>query len=209
MRLPASLRALGLPLLLACVALTLWACDQSDATALKITLKADFSGEVLASSILVKPPEGPVQKAASGATWSTAGAVVVSRGTFADITKLELGGIKFAVGGPGGDPMLRVTLPRGSDAKWPGLFTDTSKDARRAAAGALEPNAKNPTIGDTVKIEITIPGVVVTAGETSKARGVNSSFEESRATLLIPVEAALAPGDPIVWHVTWRETSVK
>ncbi len=202
-------RALAAGLLLLGTALVLAACDQTDASAVKITLKPDLSGEVLSSSVIVKPAEGPVQKAASGVSWNTTGAVVVAKGTFADITKMDIGGITFAIGGPGADPMLRVTLPRGPDAKWPALFTDASKDARAIAAKALEPGAKNPTIGEAIKIQITIPGVVVTAGETSKARGVNSSFEETTVTLSVPVAAAIAPGDPIVWHITWREASVR
>jgi hypothetical protein len=202
-------RAAVFPLLIAGLALVLSACDQSDASAVKIALKPDLSGEVLSSSVVVKPAEGPAQKGTTGVAWQTTGAVVVAKGTFADITKLDIGGITFAIGGPGADPMLRVSLPRGPAAAWPALFTDPSKDARKNAAQALEPGAKAPTIGDAIKIEISVPGVVVTAGETSKARGVNSSFEETKATLIVPVSAAMAPGDPIVWHITWREPSVR
>lgn len=203
------LRPFVLPLLLLGAALGLSSCDTSDASSIKITLNQDLSGELLTSAVSVPPQPDASQNAIGGAAWQASGAIAMAKGSFPDITKLNIGGITFETHSPMGDPILRVTIPRGPDAKWPAAFTVPSKETRRAASKALDPNAKVSTLGDAIKIEVDVPGVVISAGSSSKARGVNSTFEETRGALTIPVEVATTPGEPIIWHITWKSPTVK
>lgn len=207
---------LGRPAILAlaaaglCSLAGLAGCSEADASAARIKLHGDGSGELLASSVTVRAADdGPVQKVASpGITWAGSGSVIVARGTFADINKVSIAGITFEAGLHGGGKMITITVPRGPEVTWPDAFTVRDPEARKRAAKAISPDSKNPTIGDNVKIVVEVPGTVVSAGAVRKARGVGSSFEETLATLTIPVDVAVTKGEPIVWHVTWTEPTV-
>jgi hypothetical protein len=196
-----------LPLaLLALAAAFLPACSQSDASSMRLTIRPDLSAEILTSSVAVREArDGPVQSVTSAADWKAAGTLVLARAECPDISKLNLGGITFAASVRGGAPMIRITIPRGSAAKWAGAFTVTDQEARKAAARILDPNAKASSIGESIKIQVTVPGQVISAGTDNKERGINSSYEETQATLMIPAERAVQDGKPIIWDITWRE----
>jgi hypothetical protein len=202
-------RQIAALLLIPAAAAVLPACSQSDASSLKLTLRQDLSGELLTSSVALREArDGPVQTAVSGADWKAAGTLVVARGEFADVGKLNIGGISFTPSVRGGAPVLRVTIERGSAAKWPDAFTVTDREARKNTALTLDPSAKASSIGEAIKLQISVPGQVISAGTDNKERGVNSSYEETLATLIIPARVAIADGRPITWHITWKEQTV-
>ncbi len=204
-----SFRALLFPLTLLAVALAIPACDTSDASSVKVTLHADLSGELLTSAMAVPAQPDASQASVGGITWRSRGAITMAQGGFTDINTLNIGGITFKAEGATGEPILRVRIPRGPGAKWPSAFTVASGEARKAASKALDPTAKASTIGEMFKLEVSVPGVVISAGSDSKLRGVNSSFEETRATIAIPVDIATTEGEPLTWHITWRTQNVK
>lgn len=189
---------------LAACALVLPACDETDAAAVRIRLEPAFSGTVMTSSVVRLTEPGPLERASSGATWETRGALVTARGRFDDLATLKLADLSFEYGGAGGDPFVKVTLPRGRDARWPAAFTVPQADERDQAARAIDPETDTPTkIGATVKIVLDVPGRVISAGVRGKARGLSSNFEETNATLIVPADLAFTEGEPLVWHVTW------
>lgn len=179
-------------------------CDESDASSLRITINPDFSGSLIASSVQAPATPGPAESASGGITWTARGSITMASGAFADLARVELADLKFEYGGAGTSPFLKVTLPRGPKVTWPAALAIPSAETRDAVAKALDPRAAASTVGKSVKIEITVPTKVVTAGLSGRARGLASAFDEKVATLSVPMEVALADGPALVWHVTWE-----
>lgn len=192
-------------------------CGEEDATSLRITLNADQSGEVLASAIALPETPGPIEAASSGADWNARAAVHVARGKFASIDALKVADLGFEVidapskGSAGSassaQRLLVVTLPRGPEARWLRLLTIPQGDVRQRATAALDPAAKTRAsrYGTVAKIEITLPGAVISNGFQGKVRGATSAADDRVATLMVPVEAAFETGEPIRWHLTWSK----
>jgi hypothetical protein len=189
-------------------------CGEEDATSLRITLNADQSGEVLTSAIALPETPGPIEAASSGADWNARAAVHVARGKFASIDALKLADLGFEVidapskgSGSSAQRLLVVTLPRGPEARWLRLLTIPQGDVRQRATAALDPAAKSRAsrYGTVAKIEITLPGPVISNGFQGKVRGATSAADDRVATLMVPVEAAFETGEPIRWHLSWSK----
>jgi hypothetical protein len=80
-----------------------------------------------------------------------------------------------------------------------------TEDERKSVSGALDPTGKSEAVGATLKIEIELPSAVVGNGVVGKTRGTKSTSEGALATLIVPIETMLTPGDPITWHLTWQK----
>jgi hypothetical protein len=185
--------------------LTLAACDETDAVAVRIRLRDDLSGTVRTSGLQLPSSGGPVQQASQGVTWENRVAVLCVTGSFPEFSKLKIADISFSAG-EGGDGIgfARVVLPRGEAARWPKAFVPLSPEERKSVASALDPTEKTESVGDTIKIEIELPSAVVGNGVIGKTRGTKATAEGTVATLIVPINTATTPGDPIVWHLTWQ-----
>lgn len=192
-----SLLAFGL---LATLALA--GCGEEDATSVRITLNAQGGGTVLTSAIAQPTTPGPLEAASSGATFTHRGAVNVAKGEFADVSGLKIADLTFALD-RGSANTLVVTLPRGSAAQWPALLSIPDGEARKRATAALDSANAASRLGQTAKLEITLPTDVVASGFQGKARGAASSHAENVATLLVPMDVAFESGEPIRWFITW------
>ncbi len=192
--------------LAASLAVALSACGEEDATSIRIQVNDDWTGTILASSVIIPAEAGPAESAVSGATWESRGAIAMAKGTFTDISKLKIADMTFEYGGAGVSRVIRVSLPRGPNAQWPKALTIPSGEQRKAVTTALDPKDEASRLGQVMKIELTVPGTVVSASIRSKGRGLSSAQEQTIATLLVPVDVALDPADgqPLVWHVTWE-----
>ena len=178
-------------------------CDESDASSVKIALNDSWGGTITASSVVIPSEPAAVQRDTAGATWTNSGGVVMSTGTFADLAKLRVAEVSFAYGGTSDMPQMVATLPRGPQAKWPGLLSVADKAKRESAAAGLA--AMAPRIGSMIRFQITVPKgqQVVTAAVLGKGHGLNAAFEKTNATLDVPMELALADGPDLKWIVTW------
>lgn len=192
--------------LAATLAVVLTACGEEDATSVRIQVNEDWTGTIIASSIVIPPQPSPAESAADGATWESRGAISMAKGTFADISRLKIADMSFEYGGAGASGFIRVNLPRGPNAQWPKALTIPSGEQRAAVAKALDPKEQASRLGQVMKIELTVPGTVVSASVKGKGRGLSSAQEQTIATLLVPVDVAMDPADgqPLVWHVTWE-----
>jgi len=184
--------------------LTLSACDETDAVAVRIRLRDDFSGTVRTSGLVLPPEEGAVQKESQGVTWSHRVDVACANGTFTAIESLRIADIEFGAGGS--DQAIgfaRVTIPRGEAARWPKVFVPLDSNQRKEAAGALDPTGRTVEVGAMIKIELELPAAVIGNGLTGKTRGTKVSAEGAIATLVVPLDSVAKESDPIVWHLTW------
>ncbi len=198
-------------------AMTLSACDERDAASLRLDLKADLSGAVVASGLVAPMQPAAVETGTSGGgvSWTGRAGVMVSRGSFKKIDDLNIGGITFqtidagsvATTGVLRPRLIKVSIPRGADVKWPALFAGASDDERAGAQRVLSTEADgspNTDLGTSVKITVSIPGKVISSGIAMRARGLSAEKDATTATLIMPVELAKQPGEPLVWHISWE-----
>lgn len=188
------------------------ACDEADATSVKITLAADLSGTIVTSSV-VSQSAGPAEGAISGGgvAWDSRGGVVVSRGTFKDVKGLTLGEVTFAMGdfaGKGAGKTMKVILPRGPGVKWPAMLAPMDEKARMGTASALDQAAvdekRASTIGQSVKITIRTPGKPTGSMVNVSARGVDASSDRKEVTLVVPLRVVMEAGPALEWVVGWE-----
>lgn len=198
-----KLRALPFALALS---LFLPGCDESDAVAVRIHLRPDLSGTLTASS-LERPPEGardPLET--RGVSWKSRVDLRCATGDFARLSELGLSDATLTAGeGEGGLCFLRLSLPRGPQIHWARELVPLDPAERKSASSAFDPSGQVTEIGSTVKFEVTLPSSVIGNGVTPRPRGTKFKGDGNVATLTVPVETALAQGEPIVWHLTWQK----
>jgi len=174
-----------------CALLT--ACDESDAVPVRIQLE--------------RPAEGaraPLET--RGVAWKSRVDLRCAAGAFARLSELGLSDATISAGeGEGGLCFLRLSLPRGPDVHWARELVPLDAAERKSASAAFDPTGQATEVGATVKFEITLPANVIGNGVTPRPRGTKFKADGSVATLTVPVETALGPGEPIVWHLTWQK----
>lgn len=182
------------------------ACDETDAVAIRVRLDPDLSG-TLTTTALVEPADGgAVPGATKGAQWTAKASLLSNAASFDRISDVSLGDLTFAGGAdPSGLCFLQVTLPRGDANSWAKLLVPLDVDARAHAARALDPSGRSDKVGDTIRLEVTLPSNAIGNGLTGKTRGMKVSADGAVATLVVPLDGMLAAGDPLVWHLTWRK----
>lgn len=206
-------KVLALPLLLGGL-LAISGCDESDASSLRVALNEKSGGTITASSVVLPAEPGPARRTSAGVNWTHQAGVVMNTGTFEDVSTLRVADIAFArvggkaVGGATGGEgavVIEATLPRGTDAKWPGVLSVTDAAQRESAANAMSTLA--PKVGSVVKIIVEVPKgyTIVTAGLIGRGKGLNSSFEQSSATLLVPMDVAVTAAPDLRWTITYAK----
>ena len=198
-----KLQACLLPLALS---LLLGACDESDAVAVRLHLRPDFSGTLTASA-LERPTEGAREPLETrGVTWQSRVNLHCATGEFARLSELGLSDATLTAGeGEGGLCFLRLSLPRGPQIHWARELVPLDSAERKSASSAFDPSGQVTEVGATVKFEVTLPSTVIGNGVTPRPRGTKFKGDGNVATLTVPVDTALAEGEPIVWHLTWQK----
>lgn len=192
-----------LPLLLGL--LTLAACSGGELVGVHIHLEKDGSGKITTRA-LVEPKNGDAPEVrAAGVEWTSRAAVVSRQGKFTRLGDVSLGGngVRFSAGADDDRPSLRIYVRRGPDAEWVKNLVP-EQTVRRAMAKVYDPTGKTTEIGDTIRLELSLPSDVVTSGVLPTGRGIEAAREGRRAYLLIPVRAAMLAEDELVWDISWR-----
>ena len=191
-------------LLLASLGLS--SCDETDAVALRLRLNRDLSGTIVTSTLAIPTHDGLLVQATQGANWESKVEVACAAGSFENVNQLKLADLDLVAGeAPGGVGYLQLSVPRGEGVRWALAMVPLTADERVVAATALDPSGRVRTVGTTIKFEVELPSAVVSNGLTNRSRGSKSSGEGHIATLLVPLETALTPGEPMVWHLTWQK----
>ena len=205
-------------------ALLLTSCGEEDAAAVRVKLLPDFSGTITTSSVIVgsvgagptggSAGGGGIEQATSGVRWDSRGQLAMASGAFKALNELKVGDMSFAR--REGERFILVTIPRGKDAKWPGLLGVVDEAARANAVKALAPDARETVLGAIMSVRVTLPpgSTVVSSAVTPTGRGLAASVDGGTAILVIPMKIALAKGvagEPgsLEWHITWTEAGAK
>jgi hypothetical protein len=181
--------------------LALASCGDAGVATIRIQLNSDQkTGTVTTSSLLVSEQPGPIENQTTGVTWTDRTNLSCSGGTFASFDGLKISDIEFKQSGQ----LVRVTLPRGKDAKWPAAFTPVKAD--RAKVGkTFDPRDQLANATTHLSIEIDFTQTVVSSDVDPPARGLTADKpRDRRATLIIPVDRAVGEGEPFTWHVSLK-----
>lgn len=180
--------------------LSLASCGDAGVATIRIQLNSDQSGTVTMSSLLVSTEPGPIEGQTTGVTWTDRTNLACSGGSFTSFDGLKISDIEFKQTGQ----LVRVTLPRGKDAKWPAAFTPV-KAERAKVAKTFDPRDQLANATTHLSIEIDFTQRVVSSDVDPPARGLTPDKpKERRATLVIPVDRAVGEGEPFTWHVTLK-----
>lgn len=196
------------PSLVLCLSLTalLSGCDESDAVAVRIQVRPDFSGKVTTSAVHQPSENARPSLETKGVTWTSRVDLRCATGDFAKLSELGLSDATLTAGeGEGGLCFLRVSLPRGPEVHWARELVPLDAAERKSASAAFDSTGLANEIGSTVKFEITLPSAPIGNGVTPRPRGTKIKADGNVATLIVPVETALASGDALVWHLTWQK----
>ena len=198
MKLQPLLLLLALPLLLT-------GCDENDAASIKLRLKDDGAGTLTVSNMSVPGEPTRAEMATTGVAYDKRVELAAATGRFGALSGITVSDITFSAGeGEGGFRFVKITLPQGPNAQWPNTFIPFDERTRIDAAGALDPSGKAKDVGANLKIELELPAPAIGNGLTGKVRGTKASNEGSTATLVVPIQASRAGGEPLVWHLTWQ-----
>ncbi|MHC4948219.1 MAG: hypothetical protein ACYTG1_08150 [Planctomycetota bacterium] len=188
------------------VCLLLSACDETDLTSIRITVNPDGTGEIRASTVGVPDTPARVEDRTGGVTWSERVALHAASGRFDDVRALTIADIGFEYEvSERGTGQLVVTLPRGPDAEWPVTIAPADEDRRRRAAAAFDETGRLEALGAKIRVVVEVPGDIAGSGALPARARVDTKHDKREATLTVPVEYALGPGDPIEWHITWAQ----
>ena len=185
------------------LALLLCSCSGGELVGIHVKLEKDGSG-LVTTRALVEPAPGTAEAQAQGVQWKGHAGLACAQGAFQHIKDLKLGdgGITFQAELGDARPSMRVDLQRGPAAAWvKALVPDLEK--RRAMAKIYDPSGRTNEIGDTLRIEVAVPGEVFASGVRPAGRGVEAGHEGKRAFLLIPVRTALEADEPFEWSFSW------
>jgi len=181
--------------------LSMASCGDAGVATIRIRLNSDQSGTVTTSSLLVSPDPAPIEGQTQGVTWTHRAVLSCAGGSFKSFNELEIADIAFHQDGQ----LVKVVLPRGKEAKWPAAFTP-AKDDRPVVAQTFDPRDQLANATTHLSIEIDFTHRVVSSDVDPPARGLTPDKpKERRATLVIPVDRALAEGEPFTWHVTLKK----
>jgi len=185
--------------------LFLAACSGGELVGIHINLNKDGSGLVTTRSLVEQTAAGPAESRTQGVTWQSRACLLAVQGKFDKLNDLKFGGegLRFSAHLGDDQPHLRVYVQRGPGAEWcKALVPDAA--TRRAMAKVYDPTGRTQEVGDTLRLEIAVPGEVVTSDVNPGGRGVEPAHERKRATLLIPVKTLLEAADEMVWDISWR-----
>lgn len=191
------LLALALPSLLV-------ACSGGELVGIHLLLAKDGSGTVTTRSLVQPTAAGPSEAKVEGVSWTARASLVAVQGSFAQLGDVRVGkGLRFTTRIGEDQPSLRVFVQRGPDAAWLSALVP-DETARRAMAKVYDPTGKTREVGDTIRLEIEVPGEVIASAVQPGGRGVEADRERRRAFLLLPARTMAEAGDELVWDVTWR-----
>lgn len=196
-----------LPLLSAvCLSLLCVACDETDVAAVRLVVNPDLSGTISASALEQAGDTTRAPITLGGASWKSRVNLVCATGSFEKLGGLTLSDVALSAGeGQGGLCFLRLALPRGADVRWARELVPLDARERKEATAAFDNSGALDEVGSTLKFQVTLPSDAIGNGVTGRTRGTKVKAEGNVATLVVPIETALSPGDPIVWHLTWQK----
>ena len=181
------------------------ACGDQDVVGLHLRLGADGKGVLTTRSLLPSETAGPAEGRVEGVSFQGRANLHCSQGTFSNITDVRIGGIRFGGWRPTDDsPSLTVYVPLGEDADWARMLAPAVADQDKATK-VFDPTGATNGLGRTVKLEVELPGDVVSFGTFPRTRGVQEEKDGRLVQLWIPVDRALTKGQSdLRWDFSWQ-----
>jgi len=148
---------------------------------------------------------GPAEGRSAGVAWDARANLYCSQGRFTNLGEVKFGEgeVRFSVAMGEELPRLRVFVQRGPDVKWINALVPDAEN-RKAMAPIYDPSGKTKSVADAVRIEVMVPGQVISSGVQPSGRGIEAVHERSRAYLVVPVRTAQEKGEELVWDISWK-----
>jgi hypothetical protein len=188
------------------LALGIAGCDENDLVSLRIRVNEDGSGTLVTSALANPAGPGAVEQGGRGVAWRDRLSLECASGAFDSIGKLAVEDLVFSSSGGGeSSHSIEIALPCGPEAKWLRTFVPLSVDERKRLAPLFDPTGNVKSIGAKIKIVIDLPVAPTAHGVLPIVNGVKESVDGQEATLLVPVDTALASTRSMTWQLTWRK----
>lgn len=179
------------------------ACGDKAIAGAHFEVAADLSGTVTTTSFVLPEAADALESHTSGVAFAERAAVHGARGTFHSLSDVHIDDATCEAWSANGMSSLRIKLPRGPEARWPLLFVPTAEQRERVAR-AFSSHREIGSAAAHVTFTVDLPGPVVSNGVLPKGRGVQTDAGQRTATLVIPLDQALAAGDSYEWLVSWK-----
>lgn len=178
------------------------------AVELQYEVNADGSGRVTATRCLV-PETSPAGDVFQGLGMTAALTLESATGSFANLSDVDVGGIRASLEPAGAEFLFTLTIPLGKDVEWVEALGLTAADTRRLVA--LDERMNERSEGRTFKpsfgFKVALPGTV----RDSRLRGRELPqgwrldrqvrFAPRESLLTIPFEAIEDLPATVVWEV--------
>ncbi len=191
------------PASLLCLLPLLAGCSGSEIVGLHIAVQPDGSAAITARALVESPTPSPAEVVGKGVVWGKRAALVYSQGAVTKLADLRFGDDSLQISERIDANKVTVRLQRSPTAGWVAALVP-DKGKRRELALVYDPLGKTKELGDTLRIELVLPGTVNSSSVLPTARGVAADREANRAFLTIPVETARENGEALSWDITWN-----
>ncbi len=188
--------------IIAVAGFSLAGCNE-EPLSIRITLDADGSGTIKVISVAAPDQAGAAERGSRGARWSDRVSVSAESGAFADLAQLAVADITFQRALDRDMGLLDVIIPLGTHVQWVADLAPLAEADRTRLAGVFDPAGRARSIGASLRIEIELPGRIVSSGAMPGGQGIMASHEGTIATLNVPVGATVQYHDTVRWHVAW------
>ncbi len=180
-------------------------CDEDDVVFIRIEMNDDLSGTLTTCGVRIPDGSTDFGGGVGGVKWETRARLECATGSFSRLEDLRIGDLTFSGGVlDDGFSYMKATLPRGSSASWPRELLPETIAERRAALLALDPKGRAGRIGTSIKLEILLPGTMVSQGVQPVLPGVEVEKEKNKSIVVFPLKRVTEEGDPVVCHLTWQ-----
>ena len=178
-------------------------CAGGEIVGLHIAVQPNGSATVTARALVESPTPSTAEVVSKGVVWGKRAALVYTQGAVAKLEEMQIGDDSLLIKPRMDANKVTVQIKRSLTAGWVNALVP-KKETRRDLALVYDPLGKTKELGDTLRIELVLPGPVNSSSVLPTARGVEAGRESNRAYLTIPVETARENGDTLSWDITWN-----
>ncbi|MDG2020732.1 MAG: hypothetical protein P8J59_02150 [Phycisphaerales bacterium] len=184
-------------------------CSSQDPAGLRFTLQEDGKGSIAVAALTLPAMASVGQRDTTGVDWDLAAKLTFTTGVFDSLDvvafeDLEVDSVEFT--DPGGT--IRISIPRGPDAKWYKTIHASAKDRGRLQK-ALDGAIDQIEIHENVTIAVEVEKARITASLIQTVPEVTVSEKRGLVSVVIPLEVLEAPGSPMILVINWEAMAAK
>lgn len=195
-----SIARLGMLLVMA----TSFGCSAQDPAGIRLTLEGSGKGSIAVAALTLPDVDSTKNRDTTGIKWDLAARLTVTTGAFdsldaVEFEDFEVDSVMFT--DPGGT--IRISIPRGPDAKWYKAIHVSAKERGRLQK-ALDGAIDQIDLHENVTIAVEIKKARVVASLVQTVPRVTVREKRGVVSVVIPLEVLEAPGTPMILVINWE-----